>query len=305
MTKERHEISDLIVSYDQDTLVRRLVDKEHVLKVLEENRQFAAARIVRRLPERGGALVNAAVDTELVRSHIELQRLHEEFQQGRRVLEVLLPLVRAVRAMSQGTLRVVDVGCGLGYVIRWLATRQELDGVELLGCDYNEALVDAARSLALREGLKCSFRVANAFRLEGGASIYLSSGVLHHFRGGDLVSFFQEQDCAGVHAFAHYDIYPSWLAPVGSYVFHRARMRIPLARYDGVVSAQRAHTSKTLLTAAREGAPGFALGLFAEPAPLFPILRIMRPLVGVRPALWEGVKAGLGRRSSLLRRGPA
>jgi len=50
-------------------------------------------------------------------------------------------------AKPQTPLRVVDVGCGLGYVTRWLAAHQVLGpGVELVGVDMNSVLAVTPRS---------------------------------------------------------------------------------------------------------------------------------------------------------------
>lgn len=60
------------------------------------------------------------------------------------------------------------------------------------------------------------------------------------FRGRDLDRFLGEQ-ATQARAFAHFDIKPSWLAPIGSWVSHRSRMRETLARHDGVLSAPRSY----------------------------------------------------------------
>jgi hypothetical protein len=84
-----------------------------------------------------------------------------------------------------------------------------------------------ARRLADREGLRCDFRVANAFRLDHPTTLFTSTGVIHHFRGDDLDRFLGEQGRSGARAFAHFDTKPSWLAPVGSWLFHRTRILGP------------------------------------------------------------------------------
>src|SRR5262249_56894629 len=125
-----------------------------------------------------------ACDDILIRAHTELQRLSEEFLQADRARALLVPLLETLR--RSGTpppYRVVDVGCGLGYVVRALAAHGRLGrDVDLIGCDMNRTLIERARALAEEESLACEFRVANAFRLEQPAHVFLSTGGLHRFR---------------------------------------------------------------------------------------------------------------------------
>lgn len=191
LNPDGHEISDLIVDYDPVSLERRRVRRDEVVATLRAQGMRWGAWVAAGLPERDGWLDEVEVDALLVRVHAEMQRLWEEFLQGERVRALLVPLLAALREHGhRGPVRVVDVGCGLGYLVRWLAARGRLgDDVELIGCDYNRALIDAARHHAAAEGLRCSFHVANAFTLEEPATVFLSTGVLHHFRGPGLERF--------------------------------------------------------------------------------------------------------------------
>ncbi len=300
------EISDLIVDFDPDTGARRRVRKADVEAQFGGFRQRRALRVVRGIPaDSEGFLVESAVDELLVRVHAEIQRLSEEFMQARRVHDALAPLLDGLRASSvTPPYRVVDVGCGTGYLIRWLAAQGDLGSdVELIGADYNTALVDHARRLAAVEGLRCSFEVCNAFRLDEPATIYTSIGVIHHFRGDALTQFFAHQAAAGARAFLHFDIRASVVAPIGAWLFHIARMREPLAHHDGVLSAIRSHPTQTLLTAARAGAPGLEVGLFDEDRLPLPILKVMHAVVGVDPLLVGAWRAALGGESSRLELG--
>ncbi len=279
------EITDLIVDCDPDTLERRPVRRDAVVEKLASLGQRRAAKLVAKLPVRDGILDEAQVDALFVRAHTELQRLEEEFMQGDRVRSLLAPLIEVLRESKvPGPYRVVDVGCGLGYVTRWLAARGNLGAdVELYGCDYNRALVAAASEAAKGERLRCEFKVANAFRLADPATIFTSSGFLHHFRGPHLAQMFREQDAAGAQGVLHFDVKRTWLAPLGAWLFHESRMREAIARHDGTLSAIRAHPAQTLLGAAKEGAPGLRFTLFDGKVGPLPILRTMHALVGVRP----------------------
>lgn len=282
------EISDLIVDFDPETGERRPVRKADVIATFRALRRRQAVRVVQKLPaDVHGFLVAEAVDDLLVRTHAEIQRLSEEFMQGRRVHDALGPLIEALR--DQGVpppYRIVDVGCGTGYLIRWLAANGKLgDDVELIGADYNTALVAQARRLAAMEDLRCRFEVCNAFNLDEPATIYTSIGVIHHFRGPHLASFFAHQVAAGCKAFLHFDIRNSLVAPLGAWLFHIARMREPLAHHDGVLSAVRAHPTEVLLEGVRQGAAAFTPCLFDEDRSPLPILKVMHAVVGIEPAL--------------------
>jgi SAM-dependent methyltransferase len=277
------EISDAIVDYDAETLQRRPVRKADALARLGPR----GRRIAATLPAQGGYLDPDAVDDVLVRAHLELQRLHEEFQIARLLRAILAPLCAAVRAAQPDRpLRVVDVGCGIGYVIRWLTATGGLGSdVELVGADGNAALVRAAGRLAARESLACRFVHANAFRLDQPAAIYVSTGVLHHFRGDALASFFGEQARSAALAMVHLDIRPTWAAPLGAFIFHQARMRVRLARHDGYLSAVRAHPAPVLIAAMHAGAPGLWHAMIDGRVPVLPLLSIMHAAVSLRREL--------------------
>lgn len=297
------EISDAIVSFDPETLARRAVVKQTLVREFLSLGDRRAARIVEAIPERDGVLDADAVDRILITSHCEMQRISEEFQHGQRVLELLHPLLITLREASvfKRPLRIVDIGCGTGYVIRWLAANAALGkDVELIGADYNVALVEEARRLANVEGLSCSFRVANAFQLAEPASVYLSTGILHHFRGDALTQFFRQHEEPATSAYLHFDFQPTRVAPFGSWLFHTVRMRQPLAKHDGVLSAVRAHSGQTLLRAAQAGAPGFLSTIYGARFWHLPLPRVFHTLIGIRKRYSDSFRQILGSRAARL-----
>jgi SAM-dependent methyltransferase len=296
------EISDAIISFDPETLEREPVIKSEVLREFTALGNRQAARIVERIPERNGALDPDAVDRLLVTVHCEMQRISEEFQHGKRVAELLQPLLNALREGGvERPFRVVDIGCGTGFVVRWLAADGSLgDDVELIGADFNVALVHEAQRLAEVEKLPCAFVVANAFRLEHAATVYLSTGILHHFRGQGLIELLRQHNRQETRAFVHFDFHPSPMAPLGSWLFHAVRMREPLAKHDGVLSAVRAHKSRDLLDAARTAAPDFVSAIYGTRLWGLPIPRVFHALVGVRPDYRESFLRHMGGRVASL-----
>lgn len=189
------EISDLITAVDPHSGHRLPVLSTEVIQQLRESGDERAARVVAGLPtDQDGVLDPHAVDRLLISVHTELQRLSEELRIGERLVHVLGPLFTAIRATAgkPGPYRLVDVGCGLGYLVRWLAATNALGAdVELVGVDLDAALVGEADHLARAEGLNCRFVQGNAFALSEAATVYVSTDVLHHFRGPALAKFFQ------------------------------------------------------------------------------------------------------------------
>lgn len=291
------EISDLITAVEPRSGRRLPVRRAEVIRRLRESGDEPAARIVAALPaDQDGILDPHAVDRLLISVHTELQRLSEELRIGERLVHVLGPLFAAIRSTTGqvGPYRLVDIGCGLGYLVRWLAATNALGAdVELVGVDLDAALVREAERLARAEGLTCRFVAGNAFDLPEAATVYVSTGVLHHFRGPALAEFFQAQAASPAHAFCHFDIAATPLAPLGAWIFHRARMRNPLGRHDGVVSARRAHSDETLLRAA--AAPGIRALLYEPRGAANPFCTTLRPVIGVRPHLEAPFRRALGR----------
>ena len=297
------EITDLIIQHDPQTLQRLPVRKTEVLAVFVKFGNHQACQAVEALPDQHGILDEQAIDRILISTHWEMQRLAEEFYHGHRVWDLLRRVVAAIRESGfKNTLRIVDVGCGTGYTSRWLAAYVPVAeyGIEIVGMDLNSALIREAARLAALEQLNCDFFHGDAFSREHSGHIFLSTGVIHHFRGDALLEFLRRHEQPETLAFLHYDFQPSLLAPLGSWFFHYLRMRTAIAKHDGVLSAVRAHTAQTLVEASRNAAPGFASGIYGAKIWKTPAPRVFHTLVGVRRPLLPELRRQLGVRMARL-----
>jgi SAM-dependent methyltransferase len=292
------EVSDLVVQHDLKTLERLPVNKKEIARIFERFANRKALRVIEQIPAKDGLLDPVAVDRMMLTVHWEMQRLAEEFYHGHRVLRILCATIGTLRSNGfAGPIRIVDVGCGIGYTIRWLAARSALpqEAVELTGVDLNSTLVKEANRLARAEALPCRFFQGDAFSADLRGHIYISTGVLHHFRGEDLIAFLRRHNSETTQAFVHYDFQPWALAPFGSWFFHVIRMRTALARHDGVLSTARAHNAATLVSAARAAVPELSSGIYGAKIWSMPAPRVFHALVGFRPTLVLQLKQKLGR----------
>lgn len=264
------------------------VVKADVVTALHARGQRRAARLVEAMPSVDGVLIADYVDALAIRVHAELQRLGEELQFARRVAAWLTPHLWRLRRNGHRVVRVVDVGCGLGYVVRALAAHHYLGpDVELLGVDLNRMLITHANRLATVEALDCRFVTGDALAPgvaidDPAATVVISTGLLHHFGRDEMTAFFAAQADLAVAAFAHWDIAPCLWSTLGAWVFHRARMREPVSRHDGVLSARRAHPADVLLDAARSGAPTYRPAVLEGGRWRPRTVDVLRPVIGTR-----------------------
>ncbi|HLL99740.1 MAG TPA: hypothetical protein VK400_01690, partial [Pyrinomonadaceae bacterium] len=90
------EISDVIVSYDAETLARQPVVKANLVRQFAALGNRTAIEIIEKIPDCDGVLVPEAVDELLITAHCEIQRISEEFQHGQRAAELLKPILKAL-----------------------------------------------------------------------------------------------------------------------------------------------------------------------------------------------------------------
>lgn len=279
------EITDVLI---EDGQPRSAALRAVAVERLRAAGNVRGAAVVAAMPADGdGRLDAAAVDRLYVAVHTEMQRMSEEFQHGARVRARLRPILAALaRAGVPKPWRIVDVGCGIGFIVRWLAAHGGLgDGVELVGVDLDPVLVAEAGRLAAAEGLRCRFVHGDALALDPPPTVCISMGVLHHLRGAALAGLFRAQAAAGVRAFLHHEFRPSRLSGAGAWFWHLLRMRHRVAWHDGVLSARRSYDAAALLAAVAAGAPGHRAAVRHTRLRVLRIPTVLHALVGWDAAL--------------------
>jgi SAM-dependent methyltransferase len=79
-------------------------------------------------------------------------------------------------------MRVIDIGCGPGYILDHLP-----EGIDYMGFDIDEAYIDhARRSFGNRGRFYCRYFDADAAVEFAGADIVMMNGVLHHIADKEL-----------------------------------------------------------------------------------------------------------------------
>lgn len=286
---DRLEVLDVLWRRDPATGQRLPIRAADAAAQLRANGQERGARLVERIPHVDGVCDEPTLDAIFLAVHYELARLSEYLQVPHRMAADIAPLIATVRDRAgPGPVHIVDVGCGIGLDIRWMAaTGVHGPGVEYVGVDLNALLIEAATRLATNEAIPATFVVGDAFDIaatvaDPDRTIMVSQGLLHHLGVNRLTEFFTRHREARVAAFAHFDVHPGPWSRMGGQVLHRIRMREPVSRHDGNLSLRRALSAKQLLAHAHAGVDGDYSLDCADLAQWLPTPhRALRPIVGV------------------------
>ena len=148
---------------------------------------------------------------------------------------------RAARRAPGRVLRVLDVGCGEGDMLRrvhrW-ATRAGRR-VELTGLDINPLGIAAARA-ATPPGVPINYRTADVFDPGlGQYDVVLSALFTHHLTDPQLAEFLRTLEATAAHAWFINDLHRHPLAFHGFRALSRAAGWHRFVRHDGPISVAR------------------------------------------------------------------
>lgn len=118
-------------------------------------------------------------------------------------------LIETVKLHSVPACRALDVGCGTGDNVLWLAR----NGFDVTGCDLSETAIEMARDKADAEGVNCSFFFADFLNddIPGAPFLFVfDRGCFHTFDSPE------ERRCFAEKAAALLEQGGLWLTLVGS-----------------------------------------------------------------------------------------
>jgi len=119
----------------------------------------------------------------LEKAFTELKWINKTLGTAKSVVNSVLNLVSG----QDRCLTIVDIGCGMGDILRSIECRNPLTGfTKLIGLDANQAVVDLARTEAGRNiSIQCLDVLENKHLIPN-ADIYIMSQFLHHFEMHDI-----------------------------------------------------------------------------------------------------------------------
>lgn len=182
---------------------------------------------------------------------VELEALYRTFAQFDRINRMLTsyrPLLRSMifRKESRREFTLVDLGCGGGDVLRWVAERSRKLGfrARLVGIDpdpravaYATKACEAFPEISIRQA---SFRDLSQIREELGEIAYIiSNHVMHHLNSRDLRDFIRIASEHAASGLLLNDLRRSRLAYLAYGIYAAIFARKSLAAYDGKLSIMR------------------------------------------------------------------
>ena len=187
-------------------------------------------------------------------SYDEYQRVIQGLSVVNRVVLANRPtfafLKRIAGDVRRGTepLRIVDVGCGDGDLLRRIAVWAECRGigVALTGIDLNPLSMRAAREATAEAVLPCQREIrwitgdALEYRPKHAVDVILSSHLMHHLSNAQVVHLLQWMERTACHGWFVSDIHRHAVPFHLFGLLARAARWHPIVRDDGLASIQRA-----------------------------------------------------------------
>lgn len=164
--------------------------------------------------------------------------------------------IRPALAAASGPVRLLDIGCGGGDVLRGLVGRARADGfaVTAIGIDPDERSIEVARASRPVPGIE--YRLTDSTRMaESGErfDVALSSHVLHHLTPVELRTVLEDSGRLASRLALHSDIARSRLAYAAYAVGITPIAPGTFLRTDGLRSIRRSWTPAELAELVPEG----------------------------------------------------
>lgn len=191
---------------------------------------------------------------------VRLRRTHDRFRAVNRAVacwgSVYRTLLRPELAAAGRPVRILDIGCGSGDVLRRLVRLAERDGFEVsgVGIDPDPRALEAARDGGA--GRSIDFRTARSSDLVAAGErfdVVVSNHLLHHLDAASLAAVIADSEVLAERISAHSDIARGRIAYSAFAV-----AALPLApgsfiRVDGLRSIRRSYTAAELTAALPPG----------------------------------------------------
>ena len=174
----------------------------------------------------------------------------------------LLPIINQSQLNAQSNsskrLRIADVGCGDGYLLRQLCSKATAAGHEIdwIGYDFSATACALADEKAVAANAKIRFDQVNILTdtLPEKVDVVLNSLFLHHFTAAEVETILKKFRDATTQAFIVEDLRRTVLGYCLAWSCGRLLTRSPIVHYDGVVSVEGAFSiaeMQTILASAK------------------------------------------------------
>jgi 2-polyprenyl-3-methyl-5-hydroxy-6-metoxy-1,4-benzoquinol methylase len=164
------------------------------------------------------------------------------------------PLAVHARRIAPRPLRVLDVGCGGGDVIRQLDGQARRAGLPMMfeGCDRSASAVAYAQQQARASGIESRFFVADVLKddLPRDYDAVLCSLFLHHFDAEEAIFVLRKMAGATRGLVLVNDLRRCFTGWLTAWLFTRLLSRSPIVHVDGPLSVAAAWTRAEVLAVA-------------------------------------------------------
>lgn len=157
----------------------------------------------------------------------------------------LRPVLELSQSNAARCIKVADVGCGDGYLLRQLSRKATAAGfphIQWIGYDFSAAACDLAKEKSADQNADLRFEQIDilAHAIPDKVNVIVNSLFLHHFQSHDVQTILRKFRDATTQAFIVEDLRRTMLGYGLAWSCGRLLTRSPIVHYDGVVSVEGA-----------------------------------------------------------------